>query len=42
MRKILKIVAVITLISLCGASRGAAQCGNVQFAFVAFVAGNLF
>jgi hypothetical protein len=38
----LTIVAVITLISLCGASRGAAKCGNVQFAFVALVAGNPF
>ena len=42
MRKILAIVAAITFISLCGASRGAAQCDALQFAFVALVAGNPF
>ncbi len=35
MRKVLTILALITLISLCGASGIAAQCGNVQFALVA-------
>jgi hypothetical protein len=42
MLKVLTILAVITLSSLCGASGIAAQCGNVQFALVAVVAGNPF
>jgi hypothetical protein len=42
MRKVLVIIAAATLIGLCGASGIAAQCGNVQFALVALVAGNPF
>jgi len=42
MRKVLTILALITLISLCGASGIAAQCGNVQFALAAVIAENPF
>ena len=42
MGKVLTITAGIMLIGLCGASGIAAQCGNVQFALVAVVAGNPF
>jgi hypothetical protein len=42
MGKVLTITAGIMLIGLCGAGGIAAQCGNVQFAHVAVVAGNPF
>ncbi len=42
MRRVLTILAVLTLISLCGARAIAAQCGNGQFALVAVIAGNPF
>jgi hypothetical protein len=42
MRKVLTILALITLISPCGASGIAAQCGHVQFALVAVIAENPF
>ena len=42
MRRVLTILALLTLISLCGARAIAAQCGNGQFALVAVIAGNPF
>src|SRR5258705_6370599 len=42
MRRVLTILAVLTLISLCGARAIAAQCGNGQFALVAVTAANPF